>query len=521
MRPHYRAAAWLLAIVALAVAGSAVADRLASVQSFHDASTHTPYSIAYALPIHVVQAADPGWNVLVAVWVMLAAIAFAGTRFVKALSETRGATTVALIAAFLAAGFTLSAFAIAQSSDIYYYVLYGRLYGLYGVNPYVLGAKLSAAHDPLIAQLLPFTNNPPFSDPYGPLWTLCAGLQSRILSGASLWWSAWSFRALAIVAAAVAAAGILRALRHEDEGTRVRAAGTFAFHPLVLYETAVGGHNDMLMVAPAIWAFAIVEEFPLVAGVLLGAAIAVKYVAAIALPFLMARARKGGLAAPVLTGVLALLIPVLCAHPFQAGAAGSQALASNGSRFAMSLEWLVNLPFFTAGLGNIPALHWLPSLPMLGVLSWPRILQLAGLGVVAVLVIYGAIRTLRRPDMKYLWRSVLGMLLTLPSMHPWYALWIAPAVACGGRWSTYAWWFGVFAFGCYVVDCVAVGNLEGWAIGVLTCAYLLLPIAAARLAPKTDALRIGANTDVSQIRATTDALPIGTNTDASTSGGLS
>ena len=74
-----------------------------------------------------------------------------------------------------------------------------------------------------------------------------------------------------------------------------------------------------------------------VTGLLLGCAIAIKYVAAIALPFLAARSRRGGNVAPALAVALAILVPVLCAHPFQAGTAGSQALASNGSRFAMSV----------------------------------------------------------------------------------------------------------------------------------------------------------------------------------------
>jgi glycosyl transferase family 87 len=479
----------LVTIVALAIAGSAVTAAVASTQTFNDVSTQTPYSIAYHFPIHVVQAASPGWNVLLAMGAMLAAISYAGTRLVAALAELPRGRTAGLLGAFAFTGLALSFFAIVQSSDIYYYVLYGRLYGLYDINPYALGTKLAVANDPLISQLLPFSNNPPFSDPYGPLWTLVAGLQTRILGGASLFWSAWSFRAVALAATLAAVGGLLYALRRSAPAERVRAVGRFAFHPLVLYEAAVGGHNDALMVAPAVWAFAIVDELPLVAGLLLGTAIAMKYVAVIALPFLALRARRGGIVAAVLTAVLALVVPILCAHPFQVGSAGSQALASNGSRFAMSLEWLVNMPIFAAGLGNTPAFLWLPSLPVIGTLSWARIVQLAAAAVAAGVVLVGSVRALRNPDFKYLWRSVSALLVALPSMHPWYGLWLVPATVCAGRWSTFAWWFGVFVLGCYTVDGVSSSAMPAWLPIIATITYLAAPALIARIAPKPQSER--------------------------------
>ena len=475
MKAEQRSVCWLFVVVVIVLAGSAAASALAAGQTFNDLSTQTPYSIAYRLPIHVVQAASPGWDVLLLVWVMLAAIAFAGHRLIGALCEIRRRSSTWLLSSFAVAALVLSAFAIVQSSDIYFYVLYGRLYGIYGINPYLLGGKLAVAADPLIAQLLPFTNDPPFSDPYGPLWTLVAGLQSRVTAGVPLWWAAWSFRAAAVAAGALCVCGLLYALRRRTPATRIRAAGAFAFHPLVLYETAVGGHNDALMLAPAVWAFAIVDELPLIAGLLLGAAIAVKYVAAIALPFLVVRARRGGAFACVLSAALAVAVPLLCAHPFQAGTAGSQALASNGSRFAMSLEWLVNVPIFAAGFGNVPALRGLPPLPLVGSVAWGRLPQLVLLALTGAIVVVGAVRALRAFDWKYVWRSVTALLLSLPSMHPWYGLWLAPAVACEGPWATYAWWFGIFVFGCYILDVIGGAGVALWTSIGATILYLVVP----------------------------------------------
>ena len=476
---------WLGAIVVLAVGGSLGASALAAHESFYDAYTRTPYSAAYAFPIHVVQAASPGWDVVLVVWSMLAAIAACGVALVKSLSCVERGQRAALLASFAIACAALSAFAIIQSSDVYFYVMYGRLYGVHGINPYAFG-DVTHLGDPILAQILTFAGKVPFEDPYGPLWTLLAGLQSKLLNGADLLWSAWSFRAVAIVAALAALAGILYALRREPESQRVQSAGRFAFHPLVLYECAVGGHNDMLMVAPAVWAFAIVDDLPLIAGILAGCAIAVKYVAAIALPFLVVRARRRGWLGAVLCAILAIVIPVLCARPFQAGAAGSQALASNGSRFAMSFEWLANMPIFGAGLGNVPAFNALPQVPVFGILSWARIVQLAALSVAGALVVIGALLCLRRYDMRHVWRSVTALLISLPSMHPWYGLWLAPAIACEGAWATYAWWFGIFVFGCYTVDTIS-GWMPAWVPILATCAYLIIPIIIARMKRNAEA----------------------------------
>jgi hypothetical protein len=474
-----RAAAWLFVLIVLAFAGSGLAAHAAGTQSFYDAFTHTNYAAAYRLPIHVVQSAAPGFDVVAIVWVTVAAIAFCGTRIVAELGSATRPSARALLICFLVAACAMSAFAIVQSSDIYYYAMYGRLYGVYGVNPYVLNARLVAPGDPVLAQVLPFAGNPPFPDPYGPLWTLTAGLTAKLESHASLLLQAWSFRAQAVVATALCIWGVLHLLRRVPAADRITAAGRYAFHPLVLYETAVGGHNDALMMAPAVWAFAVVDDLPLIAGLLLGVAIAFKYVAIVALPFLAVRSRKNGLAAPAIVTVLAIALPLLCAHPFSSSAGGG-GVSSNESHLAVSLVWLAAMPFFAAGTGNVPAFSWLPALPVAGELSWPRLIEFGAFAVVAVIVVYGAVRCLRRFEPRAVWRTIAALLLAMPTMHPWYAEWLMPAAAFGGRWSIYAWWFGVAVFACYLVDGVASQSL---AIAVCaTLVFVILPIAAARFA---------------------------------------
>ena len=124
------------------------------------------------------------------------------------------------------------------------------------------------------------------------------------------------------------------------------------------------------------------------------------------------------------------------------------------------------------------AFEALPAVPVFGILSWARIVQLAVLSVAGALVVIGALLCLRRFDMRYAWRSVTALLLALPSMHPWYGLWLVPAASCAGRWAEYAWWFGVLVFGCYTVDTIS-GWMSAWVPIAATAAYLIVPVVIA------------------------------------------
>lgn len=464
-----------LTLTLTAAAGAAAAGAAAAkTVYFFDAFQHGNYLAGYRLPIHVVQQAAPGWNVVLTVWAMIVALACASAFFLRSLNGAARHALPWLLGVQAATAAVLTLFPIVQSGDMYAYVIYGRLYGHFGVNPYAITQPLSSA-DPVIGPILQFLSSTPFSDPYGPLWTIAAGLLGRVESGASLGVAAWSFRATAVISLAVATAAIAYSLRSLGAESAARRAGAFGLHPLVLYESAVGAHNDIMMLAPALWSFAIADDLPLFAGLLAGAAIAIKLPAVIALPFLLKRvARKHGLGW-IAAGAAALAVPWLCGRAFaSAGGIGGNA-ALLGSAFSMSPDWLANIPLYAARLSSGPALPWLPTLPMLGTASWPRLVQVATLAVFAIVAFVSVVRYIIRPRTGELWRSYTAFLWSLSSMHPWYGEWLVPAVASGGAWGVYAWWYAALLLGVYVLDGIAAPASLFWVPVAACVAFLVVP----------------------------------------------
>ena len=443
----------LAVIAAYAIASAALMPHLVE---FNDIRHHVDFTVGILLPLHVVWQALGGWRLTLALWAFAAGLAIAGTQLVRALAAS-GQRPWKLIAVQCFCLAALLAVSVTFSGDVYAYVIYGRLYGLHGLNPYLLGNAVSIQGDALLQQCLSFYGNPPPGDNYGPLWTLLAGAIARLETNLSLGAQVWTHRVLAAAAAAATAAGLLYAMRRLPPAESVRRAGAFALHPLVLYEAAVGGHNDLLMMAPAVWAFALVDELPLVAGLLLGASIAVKYVSVIVVPFLALRAAKRSPAVGALTVAIALALPALFFRPFWTGMETLYSLVGHGGVFAMSPQWLVNMPFFSNGMADRPAFGPSLVLPLFGQPSWPRVVQIAALAVFAVIAALSVAQYIRNgSSLANVWRTVAAFVLSLPIIHPWYVLWVTPAAADRGRrWSTFAWWLGVSAFLRYALDGVA------------------------------------------------------------------
>jgi hypothetical protein len=484
-----RRAAWLLAAM-LAVALLAPRAALWAAQQtvyFKDVRNPTSdFGYAFTLPIHVVQAAYPGWNVVLIVWTMLALLALLGVLFARAVATEGAHASRLVIGGFILVGGVLTLCPIVQSADPYYYVMYGRIYGLLGVNPYFLPKAVDIGSDPTLHAIMRFAGNPPFATPYGPLWTLLSGGIAVLERGAGLWLQAYSYRVLALACGVALIAALLYAARKRGDAGGAQGAALVAFHPLVLYETAVGAHNDIVMVAPAAWAFALVDSMPLIAGLLLGAAIGIKIVAVVALPFLAVRAARQSPLTAVLVVIVCAAVAGLCLKPFYIGANGAHSLGGEASYLAMSLTWLLNLPIFSAGFGHGPAFPSLPALPLVGELSWPRIVQLAVLASFAAIGICSLVRDIRMPNLANLWRTITALLWALPLVHPWYAEWLIAGIAQGGRWRAYIWWFGALIMGLYAVDGISGQALPGWVLVVLTVTYLAVPTLIALRSPRDE-----------------------------------
>jgi len=130
---------------------------------------------------------------------------------------------------------------ILLSSDVYFYGLYGRMLSVYDVSPYGAG--------------IPFPKSDPFAEFlggrylaswYGPLWTLICAVVTRF-TGEHLGITVLTFRLIGVTAALATAGLIWHCLRRMDPARATQGVVFFLWNPLVIMETGLSAHNDVVM----------------------------------------------------------------------------------------------------------------------------------------------------------------------------------------------------------------------------------------------------------------------------------
>ncbi len=128
------------------------------------------------------------------------------------------------------------------STDVYAYAIYGRVFSIYGANPYAETAPITRA-DPF----MPLFGIEYLSSWYGPLWTLvCAGV--AWVGGDRVGLTALLFRGLSVLAALGAAGLLWSNLRRVAPERCVQGLVLFLWNPLVVLEIGLSGHNDSVMI---------------------------------------------------------------------------------------------------------------------------------------------------------------------------------------------------------------------------------------------------------------------------------
>ncbi len=130
------------------------------------------------------------------------------------------------------------------SRDVFVYAGYGRVFATYHANPYVV--TLSAyPRDPLIH----LDDWSTALCAYGPVWLLICGFSS-LLAGEHAVVYVFFYRILGFAAHMINILLISSILRTMGRTPRTVAQGTllYAWNPLVLQESCLGGHNDTFMV---------------------------------------------------------------------------------------------------------------------------------------------------------------------------------------------------------------------------------------------------------------------------------
>lgn len=176
------------------------------------------------------------------------------------------------LAAGIGAALLLTLVPPAGSADHLSYLAYGRISAA-GDDAYLVAPiDWRGGTDPVAGAVQPPWQHTP--SVYGPLATALFALVAR-LGGGSLRLSVWCW-SLVCALAFVAVAVLLDRVHRGDDAARARAAVLWTLNPVVLGQLVLGAHVDVVATALAVTGLVVAARWPAPAGMLLGAAAAVK-----------------------------------------------------------------------------------------------------------------------------------------------------------------------------------------------------------------------------------------------------
>lgn len=180
------------------------------------------------------------WDFALA-FLLLFALSYAAYRLCWGWSRSAG-LAVALLFALLF-GLTLLLVYPITAADVFEYIAYARILVHHGANPHVF-RPMDFPGDPLMR----YSAWPHITSPYGPLWTYLSGVIG-LLSRSSLLTYLLLFKALALVVHLLNSLLIYASLTRWRPSYALAGTLLYAWNPLVLYESAAGGHNDGLVMS--------------------------------------------------------------------------------------------------------------------------------------------------------------------------------------------------------------------------------------------------------------------------------
>lgn len=351
-----------------------------------------------------------------------------------------------ILLAALGAGGALVTLPRLFSKDVLSYLVYGRAFGAYGLNPYTttpsnmqfdFNFRLIDWHDAVSV--------------YGPVWTLlCTALYKVVapLATTNIWGYIVSFRMLGLAFHLGNAALIWFILGHIRPRDQIAGTIFYAWNPLALIEFAGNGHNDaglVFFLLAAIAAAVPERRRPWLIALCLALSVLTKFITLLIIPAYLlmlwrttssANGRwisKERVLAWASAGIIGLAACVILWAPFAAALRNPLFLfdSSAASKYDNSLLQLIYWSLRGAFSTVLPASesHDIANL-----------LVLTG-GRIAFLVLW-ALLTWRSRDLTSwirgsFWILFTYLVLATPWFWPWYVTWLvglAPIV--GGRRST-------------------------------------------------------------------------------------
>lgn len=157
-------------------------------------------------------------------------------------SQGRKAWIIILISAILSAIVLVFLYPF-DASDIFDYIMHGRMLVLYNANPY----RETAAMYPF-DPIFPYVGWVKSTSPYGPFWLQLSALTAR-LAGNIVANNVIAFKLLNGTFYLISVGFVIAILQHQNPSRTLAGVWLFACNPLVLYETFGHGHNDITLTA--------------------------------------------------------------------------------------------------------------------------------------------------------------------------------------------------------------------------------------------------------------------------------
>lgn len=302
------------------------------------------------------------------------------------------------------------------STDIFDYIMHGRMLGLYHANPFV-----EIARHFRFDLYFQYVGWPDATSAYGPLWELAAGKLAKTVAGFAgdhVVQNVIAFKLLEMLFL-LGSAGLLAAILHRAAPQRALSGFMLlAWNPVVLWETIGNGHNDIVMVFFVLAAVLAILYRRYTLGVLaLVIGTLVKFIPALMIPaaFLLAlrdlRSWRTRATFILVTASLALLLIVLSYAPFWDGPS------------VLSIQRRTKL--FTTSL---PTVVLLILQPKVGVEKATHTVSMAAAALTGLFALFEGARAWRDRSWMSFTRSafdisIFYLLFTALWLWPWYAIW--------------------------------------------------------------------------------------------------
>lgn len=168
----------------------------------------------------------------------------------------------------------------AFSYDLFNYMFTAKTVLVYHQNPYEVIPLQFSGIDPW-TNFMRWTHLP---SAYTPFWILLT-LPAYLLGFGHLLTTMWSIKALVAFFHIATIVGIGKILKKIDPKHALLGMAVFAFNPLIIIENLVSGHNDVVMMAAAVWAIVfLLEKKKLLSWVTLSVSVAAKLITLVIVP---------------------------------------------------------------------------------------------------------------------------------------------------------------------------------------------------------------------------------------------